>query len=1524
MKVKKWLSVILAIAMVMTSIVIPSDQIVSAANMTGEDTEIAEEQSTEEVEEPEEGAEQNLPETQSVLMETEETSVIDTDAEQSPETVEEAAEAEEQSEVIEEAPAEEEATDIPEAFEEAAGTEESTGSEGIEEEITEDTAKEEIVEDPLQEETVQQGETEEESVEQPSEENIESDKTEEELTETPEKEETADAGNGEEVIGETVSEEDSEIKQKEESEKQTQSDTDTETQDVEKDEILKDKDSSEKDKKQEEQTEKEADKKKKSKAAAQKKEETEETGADMPQTYSLLPLEEIHAYLILSRYTEQELTNMSVDHMLSLLQDSDGNPVPIAEDATTVWKYTLDDSGIEEYEEYSIGKNETINLYPGDGAESFQMELIVGKEGQLNIDNKRYLVSVELKDNFEEDFDVEIYLQDSDENRVQAVPENCNKWSFMYSDGVTEEAVFDLSFGADIVGSLSDYGTVWLNFKSELAEDPRVDIKIYPVIVMDFGYVTIKKDIAEQVLNQDMTQIAAGYQIAGDKNTDETFEMVIYVDGAEYSKKYIGVRYWNWYPRHEGTVFLKEGDERVNVYENLSSEFDAENHVNEITFELKQDYSASEQYYFDYDLVMQKNFGGASGETQNFDGLVEKVVIGHYDSKEEAEAAGAEDITDDILRNGYLADYSGDGLDVTVFKTYRMSQSFPLIYDTLADKVNIKVIDNHNKLKEYTNAPVIGEADPWFRVTGVNDSNGNPCDTYIVENGKNINMDTMYGYGYQTVFINENVDEIQPTFWMADSDNIKVKSIYINEGTLFQAGDTIVCSSPETSVTFHVTIEDQNGEHTKNYNVSFVKKCSGPQLYVAGPKGTGENDPVRSVFLDEYFEYKHDIFIANIGDEPLTGLRVELDATNCKLDDYWLVGGQNNNTLAAFDSTQPSAEYGELANIAKIRLLPDGDGEINGTLTIYADGQDPVTITLSGLAQNPKIITNGLDEAVKYVPYSYMVSTNNMYDWTDVEFTMTGDLPEGVEFIEETGEIYGVPQETGTFPVTVTAAFKSDTYEFDSSNVELTLTVKENTNDNVYEATDDEYQILESIGEDTAGDHDFVLKETGEQLFVSNGEFDEFQALWLNGKKLVDGVDYTKEAGSTRITISSQTFENKVNKDGTNTIAAEFRTDDNYENELKRTAQNFRLDISQGNPSEDQPSSGDDNPGGNTDTPGSGDDGENQSGGNQPSGGDSSLTPDTGNNGGNQDNGTTDDNGTSQGGNGSETGNNGSSQSGGNQSSGGDSSLTPNTGNNGGSQGNGTTGGNGTSQGGNGIGAGNDGNSQGNGNNQGSGNSGTSQNSGNSQNYGNGANTGNNADSLGNGVSQGNGTINRNQNTGNNGTVQNQNSNQNGSGTGSAQSGAGSTAASTPYVTMFTQITDKDNTPLENYIVEIHSTPKTGTTNENGVVKFSDVEFGKHSISVKKTAADTAVTKEFQIQEGTNLALNGDVITAKKGSAFTLKVKLDGDQLTLVSVEATDVKTEDTIPVTLWLSIFAAACTVLAGALVLRKRKAEL
>lgn len=1089
-----------------------------------------------------------------------------------------------------------------------------------------------------------------------------------------------------------------------------------------------------------------------------KQEETKEK--NVPQGRSLLPLEEVNAYLVLNDYSEEEIKAMPLGDVLNMLRDSEGNEIVIDENATAVWTYYKDENNNIIKDEYHvIDRNETVDLSLFEYSRDYSMELIVGSGQQLDPDNVRYLVKVYLSNEISESINYEVYTEDEGGTRSQVIPQRIAQRTATSSVlGIEDIPILTMFYMIPDDEEDTEY---YLGLSSQADDHPDIKADVYTMeeLLKELVSPGSGSPITEQILNQDMEQSGSGYK--GEYNEPEDIYdwgnmfFIIYRDISKntvisFSEvSFVAMKDMSYMTSE---LFTYDGEEKEDIVCQYEQNVDVQDFsvdigsgvvgsvssINGEYYMLKEGYSADEEYYFALDTH-------SAEWTDDANSHVVKAVEGHYDSLEEAE--GREDIKDQIIpekedreskKYGYKANYNAEngGVNFTVF-----------FDDDAVWKFNVRVMEYNpvydtEYMQSFNAAPVVGAQDPWFRVTGANDSRGNPLDTYIVENGKEINMDTMYGYGYQTILINEDVTEIQPTFWKAEADNVKVTKMYINDGEPFEEGDTIQCTSKETDVVFHVTIEDENGEHTKRYNVSFVKKGSGSQLYVVDPKGAGEDDPVRSVFLDEYFEYKHDIFIANVGDEELTGLRVELDATNVKLDDYWTVGGENNDTLAPFDTTEVDTQYGELANVAKIRLLPDGEGEIEGTLKIYADGQEPVVIKLSGRAQNPRITTEKLGEAVKYVPYSYMVTTNNMYDWTNVKFTMEGELPDGVEFIESTGEIYGVPREAGTFPIIVTAEFTSDTYEFESSTMEYVLTVNDNTNENVYEASDENYQILEPIGTDASGTYDFVLTEAGDQLFVSNGEFDEFQDLWLNGEKLVEGVDYTKVSGSTRITISGQTFQNKANKNGTNTIAAEYRVGNNRQNDLKRTAQNFRLNLGSGS--------------------GSG-----------------------------------------------------------------------------------------------------------------------------SGSWGSGS-----------------------------GSVSNSGGSYGGSG-----SASGGSAYVSPYVTMIAQIVDKEERPLEGYTVELHSTPKTAQTDREGKVRFSNVDFGKHTITVKNESGDTKASKTFTIAEGVRTSLNGDTITARRGSGFIVKVVLNGNTLSFQSVEEVAVETGDNTGNIVWLYVVIMVMAGTAVFTIRRKRK---
>lgn len=1117
---------------------------------------------------------------------------------------------------------------------------------------------------------------------------------------------------------------------------------------------------------------------------------------------SLLPLEEKKAYLVVGDHEGVDISAVPVELVLNNLYDSNGNKIKIDENAKKVWSYYKDyEDNVLMDNYFEIDEGGVLDLSIFEEYDRYSLEMIVGDGNQLNPDNVRYIVTVYLSDTISGLRTYELYTQDSDGTRHEIIPDD------QIVAGTNLSGVSSSSRSFVVSGHVN--GTeYYLGVNDPLDEHPFIQCDVisfadylgyilYQAIGKEYEYTSL----SDQFLNQNMKLPDAGYKQNWDSpqmdesgiEIDNTF-CFLYRDynvatgevGDVIQADVVTFEVVDDTTTFYDDAYTYENGQATSVVLNIAHEVTVDDLPEDIftitptditnirRVWLKEGYSPDEEYYY----VMNVD----SPKWENGNDHVSKAVVGIYDTLEEA--ANAEDISNQLLPKsgdtssiGYKANYNieNGGVYFTVFFDDGTVWNLLVVFSEYDSAVDM------DYYREYSDVPVIGEADPWFRITGVTDSNGNAYDTYVIENGKNINIDTMYGYGYQTVFINEDVESFIPTFWKADDEAISIENIYFN-GSDYNEGDSLTFpeGKNEMNATFSVIIDDQNGAHTKNYNVTFVKRTSGPQLYVAGPL-----DPeVRSVFLDEYHENKHDIFIANVGDEPLTDLWLDLDATNVRLDDYWTVGGEGNNVLAAcpdnFSLELDSTTYGELSNVAKIRLVPPEEGkggEITGTLKIYSGAEGDAansellaTINLSGLAQNPDIITSELDEAVKYVPYSYLVTTDNMYDWVDTSFELTaGSLPDGVELIPETGEIYGVPTETGEFTFTVTAIFDStsENYDFEPVSKEYTLVVDDNTDDNVFNATDDDaddnYSILDAIGEDTAGDHHYVLNEYGDVVFRSEGEFGQFVDVWLNGEKLEPGVDYTAEEGSTRITIRRQTLEgNKTNKDGErNTIAAEFRTtnadsmnDQNNSNELKRTAQNFYIELN-----------GSTNPSVPTD----------------PS----------------------------------------------------DPTVPTNPSVPGGS--------------------------------------------------GNPSTPGYDGGSTGTGI------------------------NTPGGSTSSGGQG-GSQVPVSNEVNIVAHIVDANNAPMVGYQVELHSDVKVASTNSDGNVTFNGVEIGNHSIYVKDSNGAIVASKNFVIQAGKALSINGNTITAVPGQTFSMTIQVNGTQMVFDDLQVISTpETGDSTSLYIWLFLAVAA-----------------
>ena len=845
---------------------------------------------------------------------------------------------------------------------------------------------------------------------------------------------------------------------------------------------------------------------------------------------SLLPLKEVYVNVDLVGYLKSELAAVSPKVLLANQNVSDS--------AEIVWRAWND-------EVYTIGDmNTPIDLSAYYDRYSVTLEMIVGEADQLNKENVRYRMYITLPKDSEW---FQASAETAEDPRTTIDVYDC--WTSIYEDDVRSNRLYVGVDGRDWNWNQPAYVTFAFN---EDVDGSDLTVKVYEGYYTDLEALTTAQavEITEQIWGSGAT----GYYLDDASGDYETVTFV-FTRGATGAQEVLPFEI----RMSEESIWLSESDRYVEEYgyRNYivnSRDYDDRNY--DIIFELREGFAADGEYYFNLEMD-DPDPNADQGECGI--NLVDCAFVGNYTTKEEAIAENAEDIKAQLFSEasedgGYKADYS-EGVTFTVFDT--AGGVWYSSVKTIAYQVEDELPDEPDPLS----------SDTYFRMEGAYTADGGYLDRYVMP----YDADSYYYNGYQTVFLLDDdsaVAEnmvIKPTFYSGSKVNV-YNSHDGASGQLQESGKSQLTFKHGEPIQYSAAAE--NGTHLKNYWVTFLTQQSGAKLFVNAATNSAHRDeetnlPVREVFLDDMHGNKHDVFFANVGDTALEGLTVTLtDAVNVQLDPYWTI--TDVTTLDAFTTTSPKqfgtngnwANYGELPNVAKIRLIPtDTFGVISGTLTISSTNGGSETIKLTGLSGIPQIVTTDIVDGVKYVPYSSLLQTNNMYGDNLLQFEITdGELPNGVE-IKPNGEIYGVPTEAGEFTFTVKAIYNND--ESMSDEAEFTLVIADNTNLNVLESTDRGYDVTEFVGveQDEAGE--FILEKAQEEVFWTDGSYGYFLDFWLDGEKLVEGEDYESEEGSTKITIYAQTFKNAGK--GTHTIAAEFREGDPVDGTLKRAAQNYTL-----------------------------------------------------------------------------------------------------------------------------------------------------------------------------------------------------------------------------------------------------------------------------------------------------------------------------------------------------------------------------
>ena len=835
--------------------------------------------------------------------------------------------------------------------------------------------------------------------------------------------------------------------------------------------------------------------------------EKEFTDGDGVALMSLLPLEERNLSLDLSGFTPIELACVKPATVFK-------GENQIGTETEILWK-PRDSRDNYESDPDSVGVVAMDLAFNTSGATSTSWEMIVGNPDQLDASNIRYYV--------------DIAVTDTENWLIPTV-------TIHNDDGTTKNVTVTDAYYSD--------HTFYRRMRRMFVYVPTEEVKGNPEMTVSLK---INSDLFERSVISKIETHSLSDKVPYEAVKKEDGCWYIEVTGKRDRLHNVGF-YMNGYDKNDQvlgdaidfSLYLSSESDHVytSLYDktgnNISYSTSWEEDEEDPWMEEKLIYNLGASYADNdtYRLVLTFEKAVATSENQ-----IIGAFIGRYESLDAAKAAGAVDVKESLFNQtqGYEADFS-KGVYVSVFSG--------------------KADDDSRKLKRYvwhiyTRSEAFLDNSTAVSFNGINDAQGNYVACKVLNPSYGDYKDDYADFSYITILVGEDTDltSLAPVFTMQNGMKLYTNKEEISGQSLHDFSNGPV----------HYTASAENSKNAKNYWLQIIKpKQNESWLYMNSladeSSDTREENGVvyttREAMLNSIHDYEHRIILANMGTKALSKLSVEaegalFDSWVVTLDNYWTLKGEHD--LSGYQGLG----YDELANLAKLKLVYDGD-EINGqdltgTLTIKEAGKPIMVINLTGVVGDPGIVTTEIPEAVKYVHYGSMIQNSNKYDFNTVSYKITdGKLPSGME-LKPNGELYGVPLETGEF--TFTVQMKNSYSEFANVTKEFTLKVVDNTDANVDSAVDQGYDLKERVP-------NILLSDNNDYTMTSVGVIEEWDNLTLDGKRLVEGVDFDAKSGSTRLTIRSQTLKAN-NQVGTHTLSAEFR--EKGTGNLKRAAQNYRV-----------------------------------------------------------------------------------------------------------------------------------------------------------------------------------------------------------------------------------------------------------------------------------------------------------------------------------------------------------------------------
>ena len=558
-------------------------------------------------------------------------------------------------------------------------------------------------------------------------------------------------------------------------------------------------------------------------------------------TYSLLPLEEKQLTVDLTALTPLELTGVSVTDVFA-------GDNALGDGAYVM--YRRDNNNSKNYATASAST--PMNLSANTSSSYSYWEMIVGEKDQLADSNIRYDVSVHTAST--QNWLQSVVYTEKDGERT-AVTKVDSKYYDYDSDS--------REFRIEALGDYADQFYVSLAINTEVfSPSEDLAIKVYEGQCNTEKQLQSENDITDKIWNvSDMETAGNGYLVKGYASRWITFVQY------DEQNKVIGLlplRLY-FYPEQPGISIhfgtMCQGSTSVTDTVNSGWEDD----IVHYTYTLYKEYKANDSYSFNLYCYYD-------GDQDN--SKITAAYAGMYNSIADAQSKEAVDIKDQLFSSvynngGYAADYS-NGVIFSIFVGEDGD-------DQQAFHYQIQTVTG-DRSKGSDDGPVLSD-NALCRFYGVFDKGAEtPNENILI--GTSEGNDSYGENNYRTIFVKKDTD----------LKNLALTFSVYDGAKLYAEGNT---TAEESGVTTHdfshgpiqYTVSAENGKNSKNYWVQVVKEESGQKLYVTSladedSKTSTDNNGVvtstREIMIDNYHDNLHDILVANIGDQDIPELKVEL------------------------------------------------------------------------------------------------------------------------------------------------------------------------------------------------------------------------------------------------------------------------------------------------------------------------------------------------------------------------------------------------------------------------------------------------------------------------------------------------------------------------------------------------------------------------------------------------------------------------------------------------------------------------